>query len=201
MEVAQMPTTKIRPANKSDASHLAVLVDIAGEGMPSAMWATMTAPGQSALEVGRSRAARETGQFSFRNAIMIEVDGEVAGCLIDYRLDDPYDTGDLDALPAAVRPLVELEAQAPGSWYINVLATFPEFRGQGLGSRLLDHAKDRARAAGAREASIIVASENEGAVRLYTRVGYKERARRPVVTFPGEVRSGDWVLLTKPVAP
>jgi len=196
-----MPTATIRPARKSDASHLAVLVDIAGEGMPSEMWGTMKAPGQSLLEFGRSRAARDTGAFSFRNAVMIEVDGEVAGCLIDYRLDDPYDTGDLDALPAAVRPLVELEAQAPGSWYINVLATFPEFRGLGLGSRLLGHAEERARAAGAREASIIVASENEGAVRLYARLGYVERARRPVVTFPGEIRGGDWVLLIKPVAP
>ena len=55
----------------------------------------MKAPGQSLLEFGRSRAARETGAFSWRNATVIEVGDEVAGCLIDYRLDDPYDTGDL----------------------------------------------------------------------------------------------------------
>ncbi len=197
-----MTTTnpEIRPARKSDACALAVLVDIAGEGMPSFMWNTMKAPGQSLLEFGRSRAARDTGAFSWRNATVIEVDDEVAGCLIDYRLDDPYDSGDLSEIPESIRPLVELEAKAPGSWYVNVLAAFPEFRGQGLGTRLLERAEERARAAGAREASVIVASANTGAARLYARVGYGERARLPVIAGPGADHGGDWVLLTKAVA-
>ena len=33
--------------------------------------------------------------------------------------------------PPIVQPLVKLEAKAPGSWYVNVLATFPEFRAIG----------------------------------------------------------------------
>ena len=122
-----------RPAAKADASALAVLVDIAGEGLPAYLWSTLKAPGQSILEVGRERAARETGGFSYRNAIVAEVDGEIAACLVGYRLDDPYDLGDLEQVPPLVRPLVLLEAKAPGSWYVNVLATFPEFRRQGLG--------------------------------------------------------------------
>jgi ribosomal protein S18 acetylase RimI-like enzyme len=190
----------IRPARKSDAAALAVLVDIAGEGMPSHMWSTMKEPGQSLLEFGRSRAARDTGAFSWRNATVAEIDTEVAGCLIDYRLDDPYESGDLIQIPDVVRPLIQLEAKAPGSWYVNVLATFPEFRGQGLGSRFLHFAEERARAAGAGEASIIVAGDNSGAMRLYTRVGYGERARAPLVTFSGAAHGGDWVLLTKKVA-
>src|SRR5688572_15515764 len=109
----------LRPARKSDATALAALVDMAGEGMPVWMWSQMREPGQSVIEVGRARAQRETGGFSYRNATMAEIDGEVAGCLVDYRLDDPYDTGDLDALPDLVRPLVRLEAQAPGTWYVN----------------------------------------------------------------------------------
>ena len=35
-----------RPATKADAAALAVLVDIAGEGMPAYMWSTLAAPGQ-----------------------------------------------------------------------------------------------------------------------------------------------------------
>ena len=46
--------------------------------------------------------------------------------------------------------------------------------------------------------AIIVASENDRAVRLYRRVGYREVARRPIRPFPGYKRGGDWVLLTKP---
>jgi ribosomal protein S18 acetylase RimI-like enzyme len=192
-----MTSVRLRPARKSDATALATLVDMAGEGMPVWMWTQMREPGQSVIEVGRARAQRETGGFSYRNATMAEIDGEVAGSLVDYRLDDPYDTGDLDALPELVRPLVRLEAQAPGTWYVNVLATFPEFRGRGIGARLLAAAEERARGAGAAALSIIVASENRGAHRLYERTGYRQAASAPVVLFPGCVHGGDWLLLIK----
>ncbi|MGB6428243.1 MAG: hypothetical protein WBF11_09075, partial [Methyloceanibacter sp.] len=89
----------LRPATKADTAALAVLVDIAGEGLPAHLWSTLRAPGQSTLEIGRERAAREEGGFSYRNAVMAEIDGEIAACLIGYRLDDPYDLGDVDALP------------------------------------------------------------------------------------------------------
>ena len=195
--VGPMRPSMIRAARKSDASALAVLVDIAGEGMPAHMWRTMKAPRQSVLEFGRSRAARDEGGFSWRNATVIEVDDEVAGGLIDYRLDDPYDAGDLEQLPAMIRPLVTLEARVPGSWYVNVLATFPEFRGQGLGTRLLERAENRAREAGARNVSLIVESENPGALRLYQRLGYQEQGRETLVKIPGEPHGGDWVLMVK----
>jgi hypothetical protein len=94
-----------RPARKADASALAVLVDIAGEGMPAYMWSTLASPGQSLLEVGRERAARETGGFSYRNAVVAEIDGEIAASLVGYRLDDPYDLdGGLADAPDIVRP-------------------------------------------------------------------------------------------------
>ncbi len=190
---------RIRPARKSDAAALAILVDIAGEGMPAYMWSTLKEPAQSAFEFGRSRAARDSGGFSYRNATVAEVDGEVAAALVGYRLDDPYDTGDLNVLPEMVRPLVLLEAKAPGTWYVNVLAAFPEFRGQGLGSTLLKVAEDKAQASGADALSIIVAGANKGAVKLYERAGYRETAREPVITFPGCPHGGDWILMLKPL--
>ena len=118
-----------RPATKADAAALAVLVDIAGEGMACHMWQGLAAPGQSAVEIGRERARRDEGGFSYRNATIAEIGGEIAACLVGYRLDDPYDLdASLAETPEIVRPLIRLEAKAPGSWYVNVLATFPEFR-------------------------------------------------------------------------
>ncbi|HEU4475108.1 MAG TPA: hypothetical protein VFR71_00220, partial [Methyloceanibacter sp.] len=118
------PEPIFRPATKADAAALAVLVDIAGEGMPAYMWSTLKAPGQSLLELGRERAQREAGGFSYRNSIVAEIDGEIAASLVGYRLDDPYDLeASLAETPEIVRPLVRLEAKAPGSWYVNVLAT------------------------------------------------------------------------------
>jgi ribosomal protein S18 acetylase RimI-like enzyme len=190
--------TTYRPATKADASALAVLVDIAGEGLPAHLWSTLKAPGQSILEVGRERAAREEGGFSYRNAIVAEeVGGEIAACLVGYRLDDPYELGDLEEIPELVRPLVLLEAKAPGSWYVNVLATFPEFRRLGIGIELLAIAEQKALADGAAALSVIVAGGNERAARLYRRAGFTAAAREPLVPFPGYTHEGDWILLIK----
>ena len=189
----------LRPARKSDAVALAALIDIAGEGLPVYLWNRMKAPGQSVFEFGRARAARNEGDFSYRNATVAEVGGEVVAALVDYRLEDPYDTGDLAELPEVVRPLVLLESKAPGSWYINVVAAFPEFRGQGIGARLLALAEQRGRAQRTKSASMIVAGENVGALRLYARSGYQETARAPVVEYPGCAHGGDWVLMIKPI--
>jgi len=193
-------TLTVRPARISDASALAVLVDIAGEGGPNYMWGMLAAPGQSTLELGRERARREEGGFSYRNAIIGEIDGEVAAGLVGYRLDDPYELTGLDELPELVRPLIRLEAQAPGSWYINVLATFPEFRGQGIGTKLLDAAEQEGRAAGTSTMSVIVGTWNEGAARLYTRAGYARATSEPAILPPSFPHQGDWVLMVRALA-
>jgi ribosomal protein S18 acetylase RimI-like enzyme len=194
------PAALFRPATKADASALAVLVDIAGEGMPAYMWSTLAAPGQSVLEFGRERAQRDGGGFSWRNAVVAEVNGEVAASLVGYRLDDPYDLGALADMPEIVQPLVKLEAKAPGSWYVNVLATFPEFRGRGIGAKLLEIAERNGSETGAPALSVIVASWNATAMRLYRRAGYAALASEPAIVFPGSHREGDWVLMVKSLA-
>jgi ribosomal protein S18 acetylase RimI-like enzyme len=176
---------------------LPVLVDIAGEGMPADMWRGLAAPGQSAVEIGRARARRKQGGFSYKNATIAEIGDEVAASPVGYCLADPYDLGDLDEVPEGVRPLLKLEAQAPGSWYINVLATFPEFRGQGIGTRLLEIAQSKARETRTPALSVVVGSWNEGAARLYARAGYSPVASEPAILPAGFPHQGDWVLMLR----
>lgn len=186
----------IRKATRRDAAALARLVDLAGEGLPSWLWARSAEEGEDAFEVGQRRAAREEGGFSYRNAHVIEVDGQVAGMLLGYRLPDPYEVGDLSDLPEVVRPLVELEAQAPGSWYVNAVAVFEAFRGRGYGTQLMDLAERLARGSGADQLSLIVAEQNDGARRLYERLGFEVCARRPGSSEAGFSHEGDWLLMT-----
>ncbi len=49
----------LRPATPDDAPILARLVDFAGEGMPTYIWAQMAEPGQSMWDVGAGRACRD----------------------------------------------------------------------------------------------------------------------------------------------
>jgi hypothetical protein len=45
--------------------------------------------------------------------------------------------------------------------------------------------------------SVIVASWNEGAGRLYRSAGYSALASEPAILFPGCPHEGDWVLMVK----
>ena len=139
-----MTKVSFRPAAVSDAVHLAAFVDMASQGMATRLWLGMAAPGQGPFEIGRARAMREDVGLSYRNATMAEVDGVVAGVLVGYPL-RPEDDG--ATLPDMLKPLLALENLAVGSWYVNVLAVYPEFRGRGLGARLLQIADERAAAA------------------------------------------------------
>ena len=196
--MSRLTAVTIRPATRADAMDLVAFVDMAGEGFASYFWSTMAEAGQSPIEIGRQRALRNTGSFSWLNAHIADVDGAAAGALIGYVIDDPVDPAEIARTPELVRPLAELEAEAPGHWYVNVLAVHPEFRRHGVGAALLAHADVLGREAGTKGMAIIVASENDRAVSLYNMVGYRETARRPLKPFPGYKRGGDWLLLVKP---
>lgn len=186
----------IRPAARRDATHLAALVDIAGEGLALHFWQEVAEPNQSPFEVGRARAQRDEGSFTWRNAHIAEIDGETVGALVGYTIPEP-DPEEIAAMSDIVRPLAELEAEAPGYWYVNVLAVFPEHRGKGIGGALLRKADEIGGKAAPAGMAIIVASANHGAVRLYKRAGYQEVTRRPATVFPGHEQGGHWILLTK----
>ncbi|WP_372674931.1 GNAT family N-acetyltransferase, partial [Aquicoccus sp.] len=93
----------------------------------------------------------------------------------------------------------ELENRALDSWYVNVLACYPEHRGQGIGSRLLGVAEDIGRSEGLRQMSVIVAGNNIGARRLYKRHGYEETDNLPCVKDDWATDIESWVLLMKPL--
>lgn len=191
-KVAMQLKSPFRPGTIDDASVLAELVNYAGEGMPLYLWGTMAEPGEDAWIVGRRRAAREEGSFSYRNAAIIEHEGECAGCLIGYDIpDEPQPIG--ADMPAMFLPLQELENLAPGTWYVNVLAVQPQFRGRGLGTQLLGLADAITTARATRGASVIVADANTGARRLYDRCGYVERASRAMVKDGWHTESMHWV--------
>jgi ribosomal protein S18 acetylase RimI-like enzyme len=188
----------IRAATPDDAHSLAELVDMAGEGLAFYLWTGMAEPGEDPWEVGRRRARRDSGGFSYRNATVLDEGGRVVACLIGYPLPDRPETIDYDGVPAMFVPLQELENLAPGTWYVNVLAAYPECRGRGYGSRLLSVAEQIAAGLGRSGLSLIVSDANTGARRLYERFGYREVASRPIVKERWENAGKNFLLLVKP---
>ena len=190
-------TVPYRWATPDDAEAMAELVNMAGEGMPLYFWEQMAGPGESAWDIGRSRARREIGGFSHRNTVVREEGHRVVACLIGYPLaenPEPVDYGDM---PAMFVPLQQLEDLAPATWYVNVLASYPQHRGKGYGAELLTIAERLAAETGKRGLSIIVSDANTGARRLYERMGYSEQAQRSMVKERWDNPGENWILLTK----
>jgi ribosomal protein S18 acetylase RimI-like enzyme len=176
---------------------MARLIDIAGEGIPSWLWASSGAPGDVPTELGEERARRETGGFSYRHAIVAQADGDVVGMALSYPIDAPP-TIEQTTLPLPLVPFVILEAQSVGTWYVNALAVFPAFRNSGIGQRLIAAVEATAKLAGHSRMSIQVFSWNAGAIRLYERQGFRPVSRSPVLCHPSRpALAGDVVLLMK----
>jgi ribosomal protein S18 acetylase RimI-like enzyme len=188
-----------RRATPEDAGALARLINYAGEGLPLYLWTQMAEAQEDPWEVGRRRARREEGAFSYRNAIVAELDGEIVACLIGYPLPDLPELTNTEDMPPLFVPLQELEDLAPGTWYLNVLATDPARRGQGHGSGLLALAERIAARHGKTGVSIIVSDANAGARRLYERWGCHWIAHRPMVKEAWDNPGRNWVLLFKPL--
>lgn len=189
---------EIRKARAADAPHLVRFINMAADNLPLHFWRKTVGPEGDPWALGEERAARESGNFSYRNAWLAELEGSVAACLLGYAADPEPAPIEPDTPPLFV-PLLELEAMAPGSWYLNVLATYEEFRGKGLGSALLAHAETAAAAAGHDTISLIAEDTHQDALRLYVAKGFGEIARRPVVKADWEVEASEWILFTKPV--
>jgi ribosomal protein S18 acetylase RimI-like enzyme len=197
---ASRPMTLIQPpfrrATLDDAAALAEFVELASEGLATYLWSRLGGPGRDPWSIGRERVSGEAGGLSYRNAIVTELAARPVAGLISYPLADKPEPI-TDKLPAMLVPLQELMNLALGTWYVHVLAAYPEYRGKGQGSALLALADCLAEAGGKRGLSLIVSDTNTGARRLYESFGYQEAGQRKMVKEQWQHPGVNWVLLRK----
>jgi ribosomal protein S18 acetylase RimI-like enzyme len=177
-----------RPATAGDSRFIAEMIDLSSDGIALIEWeaAAREAGGRTALEIGAERYAAGEGEYSYRNCVLAEVAGRRAGVLLSFPIPPrdpaaaaappPYDGSDVFA------PYRYLEA--PDTWYICGVALRPQYRGRGIGTRLLQIAREQAHEHGYGRLSLVVFAENSGAVRLYRRLGYEIIDRAPIVPHP-----------------
>ncbi|MGB9357159.1 MAG: GNAT family N-acetyltransferase [Acidimicrobiia bacterium] len=72
-----------------------------------------------------------------------------------------------------------IDTVADGDFYLQAIAVDPDRRGLGIGSKLFGHVEDEARRVGCGRLTLVVAVENEGARRLYERMGMTIEATSP----------------------
>ncbi len=199
MTTETLDRLRCEPASQDDAGALAELILIAGEGLPLLIWQDMCEPGETAMDVGRRRAARETGGFSYRNAMVVRNGGKVASAIVSYPITEETPPSEIEEAPPVFRPLLALENALTPSWYVNVLATVEGERRRGAASTLLQEAERKARAAGFQHLTLITGDDNPARA-LYERFGFIERARLPIVKDGWRNDGTHWIAYAKPLS-
>lgn len=189
------PGTIFRPATRVDSRKVAELFAIASGGVAEYLWGTLVPryPGLTPLEVGERRYAREEGAFSYKNCTVAQLGGEVIGMLHAFPIEGEPEGSD-EPVDPVLEPYARLEV--PGSHYVSAMAVLPEHRGRGLGTRMLETAKEQARQSGRGQVSLLVFEGNEGAVELYRRNGFTVVDRAPVVPHEVIRYTGEVLLMT-----
>ena len=166
-----MNDIKIRPAVVNDAPVIAQAVAIAiGEET------VVKYCGAEYLKALEAVASAEGTQYSYRNVLVAEVDGIVAGAVVGYdgALLETLRSGTLSILKE-FNPSVYVaddETQS-GEFYIDSISVLPQFRGCGIGKRLLMAIVGKGLALGNGKVGLMVDFGNSGAASLYERCGFK----------------------------
>ncbi len=137
--------------------------------------------GNDGLAVLETLARAEVSQYSFRNALVAEIDGVPAGAIVGYD----------GALLRELRPItfalirgktgkvLEIEEETqPGEFYLDSVGVRPEFRGLGVGRELILKMCERAFSSGHDKVGLLVDAENPRAEKLYTALGFVRVAEK-----------------------
>lgn len=181
----------------------------AAEAKAFAELADMAAGGKFALLLGPAAATvlqrmylQPDNEMSFQHTWFATVDGAIAGMCNAYsaaqkqgvsgrtnRLMVQYAgwrAAQLIWVGTRLRHLFVFEQQVPDdTFYIQLLATYPRFRGQGIGQQLLAHAAAQAAAHDCHTLALDVDINNPNAKRVYEYTGFTVAARSPVKTVYG----------------
>ena len=160
----------IRPAFKADAALIAQAVAMAmGEESASLLC------GAEYLKVLEAVAAADGTQYSYRNALVAEVNGVAAGAVVGYdgALLETLRNGTLSVIGRMyTTPVVPDDETQAGEFYIDSLGVLPQFRGCGVGKRLLMAMAGKGFVLGCGKVGLIVDFENSGAADLYHGCGF-----------------------------
>jgi len=183
-----------RPATAADSDLLADLV--LGEPGQETTRVAMCLYGMADIEKARQLfrmlwSAAENWKLSE----LAIVDGEVAGVLQTGRSSTRVTVGVIAAAVRSLGPVALLRMpgrlrlqrrvtpeKPDGACIVSELHVAPEFRGQGLGQRMLTHAEEDALAVGCATMALHTLTTNP-ARRLYERCGYEAAAERTDTDF------------------
>ena len=117
--------------------------------------------------------------YSWNKSLIAEADGKPIGCIISYRGDDYLTIREYtwSRLWEGVDPEIirqsAIEAY-PGEYYLDSLAIEPEYRGRGLGKKLMQAAISHGKTLGYDRFALLVAVDKPRLKEYYASLGFEE---------------------------
>jgi len=144
--------------------------------------------GKNVKNILKNLYREKENQFSYEFTNFIEVQNKICGMLLSYSYDDKkkveLNTGRfllkimkidfLKIFPNLLKSFFVLEKLDKGDYYISNIATYPSFRGMGLGTKLLTFSEDVAKNRKMKRLVLEVEKENKNAIRVYEKFGFKK---------------------------
>ena len=164
-----------RNARKEDCTVLASLVNAASEGIIEYLFHDLI-PGMAPVQIVAHNLSAEDSFYSYKNSIIAEYNQNPIGVSLSY----PSSFHQITEEMKNFLPEDRLErfksfyaSRVEDSLFINALCVDEQFRGKGIGTRLISLTKHKAGENGFNALSLMVLADNADAQRLYARCGFK----------------------------
>ena len=164
-----------REAVREDCAKITQFVDIAAEGALEYLFGGLF-PGLTHIQFIQYGMEKDDDQYTYKNVIVAEYDGNVIGALLSYPSKFHCITEELKNLLPKDRfeNFADFfDARVENSWYIDTICVDDNFQGQGIGSKLITLARKRALENGYKIISLLVYADNLGAQKLYKRHNFE----------------------------
>ena len=160
-------------------------------------------PGRSVMDCVIERRILDPESFAtFRRwRVATDASGNFLGALnsLPHKalMDAPDDPLLDDARLRPITALLELEEIPVGSYYVNIIAVYPQHRRSGAGAALMRDAERLARQQNFRPMSLCTFEDDPGLMGFYGRQGFETQARRAIEPHPAIAMAGYFVLLIR----
>lgn len=127
-------------------------------------------------DIAETVCSREDTLYSYRHAVIAEVDGVPAGCLLSYdgAIYENARKITFKFFKDAGREMTDTDIETEaGEYYLDSMAIAPVFRGCGIGHMLMEDAIAESRRRGFRKVSLIVECTKPHLRDYYAELGFK----------------------------
>lgn len=163
------------PAQPDDISTLAALISTASEGVVDFLFHDLV-PGVQPVQIVAHSLQRTGSPYSHESVIVGRDAGGIAGMSLSYLSKHHAITDEMRQFLPADR-LAHLEhvyaANVADSWFLDALCVVESHRRRGIGEELIRLTRERAVANDCKCVTLVVFADNEPALRLYRRTGFK----------------------------